>query len=286
MRDSKKINIGQFTDNYKVPSVVSKEDAWLLLKNKIEATQKPAAKKRTIKLNWTIASMAAAAAVVAFVVLFGLNEKEQYTPEIAANVAEIQPNWLPDSTTIQLNTNSTISNYYDKLTGERNVVVKGDALFEVIKGKKLTVLFDGGQVKVKGTAFYISAYSPDLLQVDCFAGSVEVTLDNQEFLLSKGKGVRMYKGRVTGPYACTENDIRDRLNGVFYWNRISLSEIADLIGYRFGYTTQIAPSLQNRNFSGKLDLNELQQGLTVISMAMNLEYHIDDDRKTITLDAE
>jgi hypothetical protein len=96
----------------------------------------------------------------------------------------------------------------------------------------------------------------------------------------------MYRGKITGPFQCTESDVRERLNGIFYWPRISLREITDLIGYRFGYNITVAPSLQNRNFSGRLDLNDLQQGLAVISVAMNLEYRIDDVRKTITFNAE
>jgi transmembrane sensor len=131
MKNSKNINIGQFTDNYKVPSVVSKEDAWLLLKNKIEANEKPVRKSKTIKLNWVVVSLTAAAAIITFVVLFGLNKNEEFTPEAATTVAETQTNWLPDSTKIQLNSNSTIAYNYNKLTGKRDVIIKGDALFEV-----------------------------------------------------------------------------------------------------------------------------------------------------------
>jgi transmembrane sensor len=286
MKNDKNINIGQFTDSYQVPSVISKEEAWNLLMKKIETDSKPIKRNKTIWLNWKVASMLTAAAAVIYILWMGFQENKKYSPEIHTSIAETQKCWLPDSSKVQLNANSSITYNYNKLTGERNVIVKGDAMFDVVKGKKFVVGFNGGQVKVTGTSFYVSAYSADLTEVDCSDGTVEVTLNNQLYLLHKGKGVRMYKGNVTGPYLCDENDVKEKLNGVFYWDRISLPEIADLIGYRFGYKAIIDPSLQNRNFSGRLDLNELQQGLMVVSMAMNVGYNIDEGRKIISIDAK
>jgi ferric-dicitrate binding protein FerR (iron transport regulator) len=286
MKNFKNMNIGQFTDSFQVPSVISKEEAWKLLEKKINTEKNPVTKNKTIIVNWKIFSLVSAAAVIVFILWLGLDKNEKYSPAISTSIAENQTCWLPDSSRVQLNSNSSITYNYNKLTGKRNVNVKGDALFEVVKGKEFIVAFNGGKVKVTGTSFYVSAYSSDWLQVDCCEGAVEVTLNNQEFLLNKGKGVRMYKDKITGPYFCDESDVRERLNGAFYWTRISLSEIADLIGYRFGYTTIIDSSLQNRNFSGRLDLNELQQGLMVVSIAMNVDYVINEDRKTISLNAK
>ena len=286
MKSPNNINIGQFTDSYQVPSVISKEDAWKLLEPKINTEKNTASKRKTIIIDWKIASLVSAAAVIAIILWFGMNTNQKFSPEISTTFAENKTCWLPDSSKVQLNSNSSISYLYNKLKGERNVIIKGDALFEVEKGNKFVVGFNGGEVKVTGTAFYVSAYSPKLLQVDCFKGSVEVTLTNQTYILNKGKGIRMYNGKVTGPFSCEESDVRERLNGVFYWNRISLPEIADLLGYRFGYKTIIDPSLLNRNFSGRLDLNDLQQGLLVVSMAMDVGYIIDEDQKTISLNAK
>jgi|WetSurMetagenome_2_1015567.scaffolds.fasta_scaffold102128_2 transmembrane sensor len=286
MKNIKNINVGQFTDSYQVPSVISKEDAWKLLEAKINSEKITAAKSKTIIVNWKIVSLVSVAAVIVIVLWFGLNINQNYSPAISTSLAESKICWLPDSSKVELNSNSSISYRYNKFTGERNVNIKGDALFEVEKGKKFIVGFKGGEVKVTGTAFYVSAYSPELLQVDCFKGSVEVTISNQTFSLNKGKGLRMYNGKLTGPFSCDENDVRERLNGVFYWNRISLPEIADLIGYRFGYKINIDPSLLNRNFSGRLDLNDLHQGLLVVSMAMNVDFIIDEDQKIISLNAK
>lgn len=253
---------------------------------KIQNGAKPVNKSKIIRLNWKVSSLLAAAAIVVFILWLGFQKNEKYSPLIQTSVAEIQTYWLPDSSKVQLNSNSSITYNYNKLNGERDVIVKGDAMFNVKKGKKFVVVFSGGQVKVTGTSFYVSAYSTDMLHVDCSEGAVEVTLNNHVYLIKKGMGIRLYKGKITGPYSCDENDIQERINGVFYWNRISLPEIADLIGYRFGYKTIVAPSLQNRNFSGRLDINDLQQGLMVVSMAMNVEYFIDEDHKTISINAK
>ncbi|HNW50678.1 MAG TPA: FecR domain-containing protein [Prolixibacteraceae bacterium] len=291
MKEPKNINIGQFTDRYEVPSVLSKEEAWKRLEQKMVANKVEVEKQKTIVVDWKIISVISAAAAIALIFWFVGFEKDLPTataPSVAIVSApvDVQSGWLPDSSSVQLNKNSKAEYSYNKTTGERKVSLKGEAMFDVVKGNNFIVSFDGGEVKVTGTSFYVSAYSADYLQVDCSNGSVEVTFANQLYKLSRGKGVRMYKGNVTGPYTCYESDVRDRLKGVYYWDKISLPEIVDLIGYRFGYQTKIDPILQKRKFSGKLELNSAKQVLTVVSVAMNLNYSIDEEKKTISVNAK
>jgi transmembrane sensor len=292
MRESKNINIGQFTDSYKVPSALSKEEAWKLLEKKMNESKVEEKSHKTIVINWKVISLVSAAAVIALIFCFvGLKKEVQKTGTPVAEVVasadvELKSSWLPDSSCVQLNRNSTAKYNYNKITGERNVTIKGEAMFDVVKGKNFIVTFDGGKVKVTGTSFYVSAYSSDLMQVDCSTGSVEVTFKGQVYQLTRGKGIRMYKGKVTGPYTCYESDVRERLKGVYSWDKVSLPEIVDLIGYRFGYHINIDPALQQRKFSGKLELDDIHQVLKVVSVAMNIGYSINEDKKTISVNAK
>lgn len=285
MSDRHPIDIGQFTENLKVPEGSQKEEIWNKIEQRIlneESHQKP--KRRVISL-YAIASIAAAV-IFYLVFYFGFSYHPDYSPEKVTQFGEVKKFWLPDSSQIDLNSNSSIRYSYNKLNGHRNIILKGDALFHVKKGKDFVVAFYGGEVKVKGTAFYISAYSPNIIQIDCIEGAVEVSLNNQCYLLTKSNGIKSFKGKNSDPYPCSEEDVVRRLDGLFYWEKISLAEIDELAEYRFGYSILLEPGLENRNFTGQLDFTNLQQSLMIISMAMNVVYSIDEERKTISINAK
>ena len=147
MKENKNINIGQFTDSYKVPSVISKEEAWKRLEKKINDEKVLGAKHHTIIINWKIVSLVSAAAVIVLIMWFGWDNNKKYSPAITTSIAKNKTCWLPDSSKIQLNSNSSITYNFNKITGERKVILKGDAFFEVKKGKKFIVSFNGGEVK-------------------------------------------------------------------------------------------------------------------------------------------
>jgi transmembrane sensor len=283
MSDKQDINIELFTKYYQVPKGASKEDVWKKLEQRILIEEKIRKPKQRVIPPYILISLAAAA-ILYCIYYFSFISETKYSPEKATQFGQVQKFWLPDSSLVELNSNSSIRYNYNKLTGHRNVMLKGDALFTVKKGKDFIVAFYGGDVKVKGTSFYISAYSPNLLQVDCISGSVDVTLNNKVFSLAKGEGIKSFKGKISAPYTCNENEVSDRLAGLFYWEKVTLAEIDELAEYRFGYNIILGSGLEDRNFSGQLNLKDLQQSLMIISMAMNVEYTIDEERKTITID--
>ncbi|MCF8360609.1 MAG: FecR family protein [Prolixibacteraceae bacterium] len=268
---------------YSVPAKRTREEAWDMLQSNISGG-KTIRKTKVASLNWFI-GFASAAAVVFVILYIGMFRTGKYSPEISAGIAAVKTIEMPDGSNVQLNSNSNLKYHVNNFTGERNVVLNGDALFDVEKGGKFFVNFEGGLVKVKGTSFYISAYSSEMIRVDCTDGEVEVNLNGNNYLIGKNQGIKLYNGEVSGPFSVSEFVVNDRLNGVFYWPVISLSELADLIGYRFGYKAEIGPGLRDRNFSGRIELNNLHEGLLIISLAMELDYTIDEDKKLISINA-
>lgn len=282
--ENKNINmIDSLVDGYKVPFKRSKDIAWQNLESSINF-EESAPKRKTIWLTVALGTAAAAAAIIVFFFsnLFNLNVIEN---SVSTSFAEVNSVYLPDSSCIILNPNSTLDYKFENISGVRSVSLNGDALFKVKKGKLFTVNFDGGEVKVTGTAFYVSAYSKDLIQVDCTEGSVEVTLENKLIKLAAGQGVKSYKGQLSETYMCNIDDVNERTSGIFNWNKVNLSEPVELIGYRFGYETVIDKSLSERSFSGKVDLNNLNDGLLIISLAMDINYSVDENKKTIFINA-
>ena len=290
--------IDQFSENYDVPFKRSKSEAWQLLESKLDSIEETkielpkvdATKRKIVWLNWSIGSVAAAAVIAVLFLTNILKPETEIIPEvICSNVSnettEVKAVFLPDSSCVKLNSNSSIKYNYNNESGNRNVELTGDAMFSVKKGTQFEVDFQGGMVKVLGTTFYVSAYSDDRVQVDCVDGVVEVTLDGQLFKLTKGKGVKCFNGKITGPYDCNTSEINDRIEGIFIWNKVDVAELIDFIGNRFGYKIVYDTKGLNRNFSGKVDLNNLEEGLLVISTAMGINYSIDENQKAIYINA-
>lgn len=277
-------NINLMTSCYDVPSKLPKDVAWEKIAQKLETNVK-VEKRNWIKTNLVIGSMAAAA-VFLIIMYLGMFNTGKYSPEIITKIAKTEKVYLPDSSLIALNSNSRVKFHYNKFTGERNIVMDGEAYFDVKKGRKFTVDFNGGNIKVLGTQFNVMAYSDEYLTVDCTEGEVEFRIGRKVVMLGKGQGVKCYKGEITGPFHIDPSLIKERINGLFYWDKISVDELLHLIGYRFGYDVIINAETAQRNFAGKIDLSDLNNGLNIVSYAMDLFYSIDEEAQTITVNAK
>ncbi|MBO9634770.1 MAG: FecR domain-containing protein [Chitinophagaceae bacterium] len=100
---------------------------------------------------------------------------------------------LPDSTQVWLNAASTLEFPENFGEGKREVVLKGEAYFDVKHADKIPFIIYTGKVStvVLGTAFNIKAY-PDLEKITVMVkrGKVKVSYDNQAVaMLTKGQQV-------------------------------------------------------------------------------------------------
>lgn len=269
--------------SFRVPAKRSKEEAWEHLMTKLE--EKEPRVRKLQHLNWLIGAVAAVA-VFGLIMYVGMFNTGKYSPDYLTEVHQTDTLVLPDNSTIALNSNSLVRYSFNKFTRERAVYLKGEAFFEVEKGKKFNVEFEGGNLSVLGTAFDVIAYSDNYIQVDCVHGSVEVELNSQKILLSGGYGLKCYNGDIDGPYQINSQYIADRMNGLFYWKKVSVTELLYIISMRFGYNLVMSEGLEGQSFSGKIDLNNLKDCLNIVSYAMDLRYTIEEKTQTIKVNAK
>jgi len=160
-----------------------KEDVWEALFDKTD-NQDTASKNKTTTANlkpikggidWP--KMLAAASVILIIgaTLFC----KLYTTTVDCNRGEHLAQTLPDGSTVQLNSESSISYapywwYFD-----RSVSLDGEAFFEVQKGKKFTVTSTLGNTTVLGTSFNIFARD-NVYKVLCTTGKVKVSTANEK----------------------------------------------------------------------------------------------------------
>ncbi len=108
---------------------------------------------------------------------------------------------LPDGSKVYLNAESSVSypNYFN--SSERNVSVKGEAYFEVVKNKHTPMIVSVGNVKLKvyGTSFNVNAFPSDkYAKVTLVEGSVSLSLSlgkikgKDEFFIEPGQTVTFY----------------------------------------------------------------------------------------------
>ena len=105
---------------------------------------------------------------------------------------------LPDGTFVWLNSGSTLT-YSDNFSKKRQVELKGEAFFDVVKGKSpFMVNTPWGTVEVLGTAFNVHVYENDEFSVTLERGIVNVS-DNgekQKIMMNPGEQVRLVQNKL------------------------------------------------------------------------------------------
>ncbi|MCF8361052.1 MAG: FecR family protein [Prolixibacteraceae bacterium] len=286
MEKSRNEHIDAFTHRYSISERRSKEEAWEMLDKRIEQSENHKIRKFS-KTSLIIGSIAAVF-VFLFILYTGMFNTGKYSPDIKSEIASVKEYYLPDSSVVYLNSNSSFKYHYNNFTGERSVVLKGEALFDVKEGRRFIVEFEGGKAKVLGTVFNVSSYSGEYMQFDCVEGSIELNLDVQRkrISLSEGDGLYVSNEQISQLHDANVDSIYERLNGIYHWEKIRLDNLLSFIGLRFGYKVNYENIDTDRKFSGKVDLNEMNAGLNIVSYAMGIDYSISDDEKTITFHAK
>lgn len=183
------------------------EIAWEKIQDRIH--KKPESKIapfRRLILN-PVMRIAAAVLVTAILTIAGyeiyVNKKTSgQLLEISANHLAVSTFNLPDGTLVSLNSNTHLK-YPKKFEGNtREVIIEGEAFFEVKPDKKKPFIIHAGkaQIKVLGTSFNVNAYpSASLLEVIVKTGKVQVLNNpaepkqNNELILAPGdKGTLVY----------------------------------------------------------------------------------------------
>ncbi|MBN2639676.1 MAG: FecR domain-containing protein [Bacteroidales bacterium] len=278
-------HIDQLTSHYALPVSKSKEDAWLALSERLERPQSYANRQKRVKISLFIGS-SAAAAVFLVILYIGMFNTGKYSTPLVTEVDQVDELILPDSSLVVLNSNSNVRYHYNKLSGERNVLLSGEAYFCVKDGKKFTVDFAGGSVKVDGTAFNVVAYDENYLHFACISGRIKVDLKRKNFLLREGETLKVFNGNAPVKELIEPELILNRMQGRYYWNRVPVEELLYFIGKRFAYQLTYSQFQGERNFSGEIDLSDLDNALDIIAFAMDLQFTVDHERQTIKVDAK
>lgn len=212
-----------------------------------ETTRRKPSKVRRILLG----SLSAAAAS-AMLVSAGYMLSSELHPQpvlsamsITAPSGQTASTMLSDSTVVWLNSNSELL-VSDGVKGERTVALRGEAFFDVAKDAEhpFVVRCGSRNIRVLGTSFNVSSYSPEHFAIDLLTGKVEMN-DEDGFTctLSPMERLEFNDGKYLKTRINTTEE-RGWMDGFYHFSDTSLRDVIRSIGNYYDVTIGFAdPSL-------------------------------------------
>lgn len=232
----------------------------------------------------------AAVVVVLISITIGLYYKNTY-PEIitvSTSCGEKKRVILPDGSEVMLNSLSSVS-YPKKMNDDvREVLLEGEALFDVMKDVERTFIVKVPQqieVKVLGTEFNISAYAEDEeIITSLYKGAVSIALNSGEiFQLQPGEKAVYNRSSRSVDIEGIEEETQHWTECSLCFNHKPLNEILRILEREkniiFDISDEINKELRiTANFSSDESINDV---LEILSQSGNFSYTEKENRYII-----
>ena len=247
-----------------------------------EALEKQLHHKKTSTINWMkVASSFAAVFVIGLTVFLFWNNNKAST--IATDLAQKETITLPDNSIVQLNELSQLTYTPSNWDEERALDLKGEAFFDVAKGKQFTVNTAFGKVTVLGTEFNVFT-KDSIFKVSCYEGLVQVSFNTKTIKLPAGSEFVLASGTakksnitVAEPYWLKNMSVfKDApINAVF-------------VALEKQYNITITPTINTDGlrFTGAFEHNDLNSALKAITQPLDLTYSVTDNKKVTIQNAK
>jgi ferric-dicitrate binding protein FerR (iron transport regulator) len=181
---------------------------------------------------------------------------------------------LPDNSLVTLNAGSKISYKPLQWFVAREVVLEGEACFEVKSGSRFSVRSGGNRVNVRGTTFVVYA-RPEMYRVTCLEGRVEVSANRETVLLEAGmlvtcRGQQQHICKEIIPYATI-----GWMEGKFVFTETPLSEVVAEIERQYDIHVTSDSDL-NRLYTGNFHKTEHPEDvLEIIGKPFGITFNIE-----------
>ena len=158
-------------------------------------------KRKAKRLNIMLRVAAAVALLIAISVAYLYhNHNPSHITTIKTAQNEIRQITLPDGSNVVVNGNTTIS-FPENFNGpKRDIVLSGEAFFNVKPDKEHPFVISTGNVEVKvlGTSFNVKAYKEkNETLVVVVSGTVQVSTNNKKITITKGEAALFTKNKGT-----------------------------------------------------------------------------------------
>ena len=212
----------------------SKNEIWNELVNKIDSsdrkintTSNKSSRAFTLNLIYGIA-----ATILLLTGLFSV--LRYYNTTINSPSNQVIITTLPDGSTVTLASNSSISYYPLWWQFSRRVSLKGEAFFNVEKGKQFNITSSLGKTIVLGTSFNIFSRG-DEYKVTCITGKVKVvSITKQQVILTPNYHAELTKnGEILVSKTKNINTITSWRDNMFSFRSVPLQVVINEIEYYY-----------------------------------------------------
>lgn len=249
------------------------EKQLLQLHERINNTEAPVVHMKTSKKRWWISAAAAVLLVIGAVTFFKWNQSST-CPAMDTAYGEIRSNELPDGSVMILNANSTATLSEKWESGkDREVWLKGEAFFKVTKTpQKSRFIVHAGDLDVIVTGTQFNVLNRDgKTTVLLTEGSVTLrTKDGKELAMKPGDYVEVDDQLVARKQVKEENILAWKENRLAFDNT-ALSEAAQMISYHYGVKITLKDDVANKQLTGIMANNDLDDLLKAIEIAAEIQ---------------
>lgn len=252
------------------PSGKSENEALNLFLNKIEQSSP------TKSFQFKRFFQAAAAIVILLLSVYSINSYLS-NKTVKTQFAEQKEINLPDGTEVTLNAGSKLVWNDKKFTKKRQLILKGEAYFDVKKGDEFIIKTKNGSVEILGTQLNIFSRENNFW-VSCMSGKVRVSANNQQQIITPGELVELTDGGLIKSSSETINTTTSWKDGIFHFEDTPLNTIFDELERQFNVSIKIegdASRLATIDFSNE----NLNEALDVVCIPMELNYEIKNNKK-------
>ena len=188
---------------------------------------------------------------------------------------------LPDSTVVNINSDSKILYSTNFGKNERRIKLQGEAYFDVTKNREspFIVELDGLILTVLGTTFNVNAYQDsNEISVVLLNGKVNICTDNESVILYPDD--RLVYNKHTGQINTKKvisPDYAEWTKGNLYFENESLENIVKVLSRTYNISIRIAPDTdKNQFFTGTIEGGDIRHALKILSLISPIEYEIKD----------
>ncbi|MFC3197138.1 FecR family protein [Parapedobacter deserti] len=220
-----------------------------------------------------------------------LLEHEQH-PDNAMQMALTTPRGgqyqivLPDGSKVWLNADSKLEYPRTFSADHRNVVLEGEAYFEVVENREKPFIVTTAKetVEVLGTNFNVSAYKDEpVSSVALIEGKVKISLPNQRSTIIYPGQQTLIDGSAMRVESVDVNECVSWKNGEFMFNNETLESAMRKLARWYNIEVDVAPSLQDISIWGSVSrYDNFDKVLRIIKMAEeNIQFEVKGRRVTL-----
>lgn len=198
--------------------------------------------------------------------------------------------FLPDSSRVWLNKNTTLTYSENYNEQDRNVTLDGEAFFEVKKDKEKPFIVNGklSRTQVLGTSFNVRSLNGEASdEVKVVEGKVSFSSRKEEnkeqvFLLAGDKAALKESGKIEKAKIQDENFLAWQNDKLAFDNTPLKDVVEDLEEY-FNVPVIIQnPDLHTCKFTGTFTKPQIEEIMKVLSVSINLSYSKKDKAYLLT----